>query len=94
MERCKKTAGTKKKIKKKTVQSRQSVTVGHVSAIGSVPRFETAGMEKKTKRKKPKMKVGYFGNFFSKGVRLEIFFGNRVRKKNSTRGECFWMNLI
>ena len=65
-----KTAGTKKK----TVQSRQPVTVGHVSAIGSVPPFETAGMGKKTKKKKPKMKVGHFGIFFSKGVRLEFFF--------------------
>jgi len=27
------------------------------------------------------MKVGHFGNFFSKGVRLEFFFANRVRKK-------------
>jgi len=76
-----KTAGTKKKIKKKTVQSRQPVTVGHVSAIRSVPPFETAGMEKKTKRKKPKMKVGHFEKKISKGVRLEIFFANRVRKK-------------
>jgi len=79
-----KTAGTKKKIKKKTVQSRQPVTVGHVSAIGSVPPFETAGMGKRTKKKKkPKMKVGHFGIFFSKGVRLEIFFGNRVIKKKN-----------
>jgi len=60
VERCKKTAGTKKKIKKKTVQSRQSVTVGHVSAIGSVPPFETAGMEKKIKKKKTKNKSGSF----------------------------------
>jgi len=37
-----------------------------VSAIGSVPPFETAGMEKKTKRKKSKMKVDHFGIFFSK----------------------------
>jgi len=76
-----KTAGTKKKIKKKTVQLRQSVTVGHVSAIHSVPPFETAGMEKKAKKeKKPKMKVGHFGKFFLKGVKLEIFFANRVKK--------------
>ena len=27
------------------------------------------------------MKVGHFGKFFSKGVRLEIFLGNRVGKK-------------
>ena len=71
----------RKKIKKKKVQSRQPVTVGHVSAIGLVPPFETAEMGKKTKKKKPKMKVGHFGNFFSKGFRLEIFFANRVRKK-------------
>jgi len=51
-----------------------------VSAIGSVPPFETAGMGKKTK-KKPKIKVGHFEIFFLKGVRLEFFFGNRVRKK-------------
>ena len=57
------------------------MTVGHVSASHSFPPFETAGMEKKTKKKKPKMKVGHFGIFFSKGVRLEIFFANRVRKK-------------
>ena len=58
------------------------MTVGHVSAIHSVPPFETAEMEKKKKKKKkPKMKVGHFGNFFSKGVIIEIFFANRVRKK-------------
>ena len=58
------------------------MTVGHVSVIRSVSPFETAGMEKKTKKKKkPKMKVGHFEIFFSKGVRLEIFFANRVRKK-------------
>ena len=58
------------------------MTVGHVSSIHSVPPFETAGMEKKTKKKKkPKMKLGNFGNFFSKGVRLEFFFANRVKKK-------------
>jgi len=27
------------------------------------------------------MKVGHFEIFFSKGVRLEFFFANRVRKK-------------
>jgi len=27
------------------------------------------------------MKVDHFVNFFSKGVRLKIFFGIRVRKK-------------
>jgi len=74
----------RKKIKKKKVQSRQPVTVGHVSAIGLVPPFETAEMGKKTKKKKPKMKVSHFGILFSKGVRLEIFFGNRVRKKKFT----------
>ena len=32
------------------------------------------------------MKVGHFGKFFSKGVRLEIFLGNRVgKKKNSDK---------
>ena len=61
------TAGTKKKIKKKTVQSRQPVTVGHVSAIHSVPPFETAGMEKKTKKKKIKNESESFWNFFFKG---------------------------
>ena len=74
-----KTAGMKKKIKKKTVQSRQPVTVGHVSRTHSIPPFETAGMKKKTK--KIKMKVGHFGKKISKGVILEIFFANRVRKK-------------
>jgi len=61
-----------------------------VSAIGSVPPFETAGMGKKTKKKKkkPKMKVDHFGKFFLKGVRLEIFFGNRVKKKNSLLFIC------
>jgi len=58
--------------------------VGHVSAIRSVPPFETAGMEKKTK-KKPKMKVGHFEKKISKGVKLEIFFANRVRKKKSIK---------
>jgi len=52
-----------------------------VSGKGSFPPFETAGMRKMTKKKPPKMKVGHFGIFFSKGVKLEIFFGNRVRKK-------------
>jgi len=51
-----KTAGTEKK----TVQSRQPVTVGHVSAIGSVPPFETAGMEKKDNKKKTKNESGSF----------------------------------
>ena len=39
---------------KKTVQSRQPVTVGHLSAPHSVPPFEMAGMEKKTKKKNQK----------------------------------------
>jgi len=56
-----------------------------VSRADSVPPFETAGMKKKTKKKK--MKVGHFGNFFSKGVRLEIFFANRVRKKKISSSE-------
>ena len=67
----------KKKIKKKTVQSRLC-DVGHVSRADSIPPFEPAGMKKKTKKK---MRVGHFGKIFSKGVRLEIFFANRVRKK-------------
>jgi len=36
-------------------------------------------MKKKTKKKK--MKVGHFKKKISKGVRLEIFFANRVKKK-------------
>jgi len=36
---------------------------------------------KRQQKKSPKMKVGHFGIFFSKGVRLENIFGNRVRKK-------------
>jgi len=51
-----------------------------VSGKGSFPPFEMAGMGK-TKKKTPKMKVGHFEIFFSKGVRLENIFGNRVRKK-------------
>jgi len=66
---------------KKNVQSRQPVTDGHVSGNGSFPPFETAGMGKTTKKKPPKMKVGHFGIFFLKGVRLENIFGNRVKKK-------------
>ena len=31
------------------------------------------------------MKVGHFGIFFSKGVRLEFFFANRVRKKKNSQ---------
>jgi len=31
------------------------------------------------------MKVGHFGKFFSKVVRLENIFGNRVRKKKFQR---------
>jgi len=78
-----KTAGIKKKkFKKKTVQSRLC-DVGHVSRADSFPPFETAGMKKKTKKKK-KMKVGHFEIFFSKGVRLEFFFANRVRKKKNS----------
>ena len=73
----------KKKFKKKNVQSRQLVTDLHVSGNGSFPPFETAGMEKTTKKKLPKMKVGHFGKKISKGVRLENIFGNRVKKKNS-----------
>jgi len=38
-----------------------------VSAPHSFPPFETAGMEKKTKKKKPKMKVGHFGKKNFKG---------------------------
>jgi len=76
------TGGNEKKILKKKVQSRQPVTVGHVSAPHSFPPFEMAGMEKKTKKKKTKNESGSFWNFFSKGVRLEFFFANRVRKKN------------
>ena len=62
--------GNGKKVLKKKVQSRQPATVGHVSAPHSVPPFETAGMEKRTKKEKPKMKVGHFGKKISKGVRL------------------------
>ena len=70
----------KKKIKKKP--SHQSACADcHVSGVGLFPPFETAGMGKRTKKKIPKMKVGHFGKFFSKGVRLEIFLGNRVGKK-------------
>jgi len=69
----------KKKIKK-NVQSRQPVTVGHVSGIGSFPPFETAGMEKTTK-KKPKNKSGSFWKKILKRVRLKNIFGNRIRKK-------------
>jgi len=50
-----------------------------VSRTHSIPPFETAGMKKKTKKKK--MKVGHFKKKISKGVRLEIFFANRVKKK-------------
>jgi len=52
-----------------------------VSGRGSFPSFETAGMGKTTKKKTPKMKVGHFGKKILKGVRLEIFFGNRDKKK-------------
>jgi len=53
-----------------------------VSGRGSFPPFETAGMRKTTKIKTPKMKVGHFGNFFSKRVKLEIFLVIRSEKKN------------
>jgi len=52
-----------------------------VSGRGSFPPFETAGMRKTTKKKTPKNESGSFWEFFSKEVKLEIFFGNRVRKK-------------
>jgi len=54
----------KKKFKKKTVQSRLC-DVGHVSRAYSVPPFETAGMKKKTKKKKNES--GSFWKFFFKG---------------------------
>ena len=60
------TGGNEIFFKKKKVQSRQPVTVGHVSAIGSVPPFETAGMKKKTKKKK-KNESGSFWKIFFKG---------------------------
>jgi len=42
--------GNEKKIQKKNVQSRQLVTDGHVSGIGSFPPFETVGMGKRQKK--------------------------------------------
>jgi len=51
---CQSKRRERKKKLKKTVQSRQPVTVGHVSSRHSVPPFETAGMEKKTKKKNQK----------------------------------------
>ena len=72
----------RKKIIKKNVTSCQPVTDWHVSGRGSFPPFETAGMRKTTKIKTPKMKVGHFGNFFSKRVKLEIFLVIRSEKKN------------
>ena len=68
-----KMAGMKKK--KKTVQSRRCDGWTRVTHT-----FNPGGNEGKDKKK---MKVGHFGKFFSKGVKLEIFFANRVRKKNS-----------
>jgi len=38
-----------------------------MSGSDSFPLFKTAGMGKTTKKKTPKMKVGHFGIFFSKG---------------------------
>ena len=71
----------KKKLKTNRPIS-QPVADCHVSGVSLFPPFETAGMGKGQKKKIPKMKVGHFGNFFAKGVRLEIFLGNRVGKKN------------
>jgi len=79
-----KTAGTEKKNQKKNRPISQPVADCHVSGVGLFPPFETAGMGKRTKKKIPKMKVGHFGKFFSKGVRLEIFLGNRVGKKKNS----------
>jgi len=60
------------------------VTVGHVSGKGSFPPFETAGMGKKTNKKKnPKMKVGHFGIFFQRGSDLKIFLAIGSKKKKS-----------
>ena len=75
----------RKKIIKKTVQSHQPVTVGHASAIRSVLPFETAGMEKKIKKKKKtkNMKVCYFRNFFRRGSDLNFFLQIGSEKKNS-----------
>jgi len=76
-----KTGGTKKKFKKKNRPITSAcdgwTRVGHRFS----PAVSNGGNGEKDKKKKPKMKVGHFGNFFSKGVRLEFFFGNRVRKK-------------
>jgi len=74
-----KTAGMKKKLKKK-LSNHVAVTVGHVSRSHSIPPFETAGMKKKTKKK---LKVGHFEKKISNGVKLEIFFANGVRKKKN-----------
>jgi len=74
--------GTKKKIQKKKVQSRQPVTDGHVSGIGSFPSFETTEMGKTTK-KNPKIKVDHFEKNF-KGVRLKNILAIGSEKKNSS----------
>jgi len=58
--------GGNEKKQKKNVQSRQPVTVGHLSSIGSFPPFKTAGMGKKTKKKK-KNESGSFWKIFFKG---------------------------
>jgi len=35
------------------------------------------------------MKVGHFGKFFSKGVRLKSFLGNRVGKKKKSKNSPY-----
>ena len=71
----------KKKIKKKTVPSVSLWPTDTCQAKAYSRHLKRREWGKGQKKKIPKMKVGHFGNFFSKGVRLEIFLGNRVGKK-------------
>jgi len=49
---------------------------------------------RKRQKKKPKMKVGHFEKKFSKGIRLEFFFANRIKKKNSHNHHIYILNKI
>jgi len=72
--------GTNKKNLKKKSHHLSLSRADTCQEGGSFPPFETTGMRKTTK-KNPKNESGSFWWLIFKGVRLEIFFGIRVRNK-------------
>jgi hypothetical protein len=80
----------KKKIKKKrqNLQRRDGR-----QKDGSFPPFETAGLQKTTKKKPPKIESGSFLYFFSIGGQLWNFFGKQGRKKKNSSCDKDKFNL-